>query len=123
MKDAGNSQFRLRARGVELRALLENGARFIERPFVQARMREEHEQRKIVRRNGDGLAERIELGHESTLEREGGKVKRANLRVLIGWWRKSGKLYILKIVEKQRCFSALARAVLSQDCSAHQKIP
>jgi hypothetical protein len=73
MKDAGNPQFWLRTRRIELQGALENGTRLVERPLIQAGVSEQHEKWKIVRRHGDGLAERIELGHKSTLEREGKK--------------------------------------------------
>jgi hypothetical protein len=73
----GDADLWLGAPGLDGEHALEDSAGFIERPFVEAGLREQEQQRHIRRGDGDGLAEGIELGHGrrvgSAEERESGK--------------------------------------------------
>jgi hypothetical protein len=58
-----DAELGLRAARLQGEHPLEGRARLVQRPLVEARLAEQEEQRDILRGNGDGLAEGVELRH------------------------------------------------------------
>ena len=61
MQHAGHADVRLRVRGIVREDFLEARARLIEQPFVETALCVKQEQRRVVRRDREGLTECVEF--------------------------------------------------------------
>ncbi len=59
MENAGYADPGIRPIGIDALDALEDGPRLVERPFIKTGVGKEEQKRDVVRRNGDGLAERV----------------------------------------------------------------
>ncbi len=61
VENAGNAHLALGPRGIQPQHALEHGTGLIQRPFVEASLRQHEQERDIVGRNCHGLTKRIEF--------------------------------------------------------------